>query len=216
MTMTFLLLRTCPSSSLQSSWSVLITSVLPVTRHAAPGGYQPCCPQQGQGTAAFKVPSFQPAGENQFLRSGQENIGLSQEKPAALPPSQFFFVVKGCCDSVARAPLLLFFPTAPTQKFPRHWEQWPSSSTPRGFGGIHQEDGFMPLPLLLPAIWFNSHLCSGAGKASAGRLQITNLGGALVPQGRAAPVSPSPAFSLLKGTDIAATSEAWSHPRHPG
>lgn len=84
------------------------------------GGTQPCCPQQGQGTAAFKVPSFQPAGENQFLRSGQENIGLSQEKPAALPPSQFFFVVKGCCDSVARAPLLLFFPTAPTQKFPRH------------------------------------------------------------------------------------------------
>lgn len=152
----------------------------PSEQTCCPGGTQPCCPQQGQGTAAFKVASLQPAGENQFLCSRQENIALSQEKPAALPPSQFFgffgvfFVVKGCCDSVARTPQLLFFPSAPTQKFPRHWEQWPSSSTPRGFEGIHQEDGFMPLPLLPPAIWFSSHLCSGAAKAPSGRLQAGN------------------------------------------
>lgn len=90
-------------------------------------------------------------------------------KASCFASQAVFLVVRGCCDRAARVPLLLFIPTAPTQKFPRHWEQWPSSSTPRGFGG--QEDGFMPLPLLPPAICFSSHLCGGAAKAPSGRLQ---------------------------------------------
>lgn len=46
MTMTFLFPRPCPSSSLQSSWSVLITSVIPVTSHAAQGVPNPAAPSR--------------------------------------------------------------------------------------------------------------------------------------------------------------------------
>lgn len=126
-----------------------------------------------------------------------------------------FLAAKGCCDRGARAPLLLVFPTAPTQEFPRQWEQGPAFSAPGGFGEVHQEDGFAPLPLALPAIWFSSHPCRGAAKAALGiglqggrRLGTASLGDALAPRGRAAPGSPSPAFPLLISTDTAGGSEA--------
>lgn len=89
-----------------------------------------------------------------------------------------FLVVKGCCDRGACAPLLLVFPAAPTQEFPRQQEQGLAFSSPGGLGRIHQEDGFEPLPLALPTIWFSSHPCGGTAKAA---LSIWLLAGTCLP-----------------------------------
>lgn len=145
-----------------------------------PRGYPALLPPAGTGHSCFQS-SLSPAswGKSVPMQQTGEHCSFPGKGSCFSSQTVFggflgFFVVKGCCDSVARTPQLLFFPSAPAQKFPRHWEQWPSSSTPRVFEGIHQEDGFIPLPLLPPAIWFSSHLCSGAAKAPSGRLQAGN------------------------------------------
>lgn len=146
--------------------------------------------------------------------TADRNMSGSPRKSQLLCLPGSFLVVKGCCDRGAHAPLLLVFPAAPTQEFPRRREQGPAFSAPGGFGGVCQEDGFMPLPLVLPTIWLSSHPCGGGAKAALSiwlqggcRLGTTSLGDGLAPRGRVAPRSPSPASPFPMSTDTAASSE---------
>lgn len=112
-----------------------------------PRGYPALLPPAGTGYSCFQS-SFFPASWEKSVPMQQTGERWSFPGKASCFASQSgFSVVKGCCDGIAHAPLLLVFPTAPHTEIPWHWEQWPSSSTPRGFEGIHQEGGFMPLPL---------------------------------------------------------------------
>lgn len=61
-----------------------------------------------------------------------------------LPDS--FLVVKGCCDRGPRALLLLVFPTAPMQEFPRH-QPFPLQE---GLEGLIRKMDLCPFPWCSP------------------------------------------------------------------
>lgn len=159
-----------------------------------PRGYPTLLPPAGTGYSCFQSSFFPASWEKSVPMQQTGERWFFPGRASCLDSQSGFSVVKGCCDSVAHAPLLLFFPTAPHTEIPWHWEQWPSSSTPRGFEGIHQEGGFMPPPLqsglaLTSVQGLPKHLQEAAGwKPQPGRCTGS----------RAAPMSPSPAFPLAQ------------------